>query len=185
MNANASFEEEEVVNFAHAYESKAIFLLEMVVAHNRTAFHCRCCCEVLPPHPHKPHPRTRRRISVRALAHFLSCQRNGKHSVPSDWCLWRLHKYNNSPLWTMVKSKEYKIIRCCSKLVAPLAWNIWYSYLSLHATFRQGWVIKPGIKWLWAAKLSTTDVVSHYQSRHLSFVRSLFFGICIITLRNA
>lgn len=80
----------------------------------------------------------------------------------------------------MVKSKEYKIIRRRSKRVAPLAWNIWRSYHSLHATCRQGWVIKPRIKWLRAAKLSTTAVVSHYQSRHLSLVRSLFFGICIM-----
>lgn len=177
MTASASFEE-DVVNYAHAYERKAIFLLEMGVARNRTAFHCRCCCEVLPLHPHQPHPPTRSWLSVRALAHFLSCQGNGKHGVPTDWCLSRLHKYNNSPSWTMVKSKDYKML-----LKTGGSSGLEYlALVALPSRYMQAG-IKPCMKWLRAGKLSSTVVVSH-QSRHLSFLRSLFFGICTITLRN-
>lgn len=40
MEANTSFEKEEVVNYAYRYDGKPILLIEMGVMSDRTAFCC-------------------------------------------------------------------------------------------------------------------------------------------------
>lgn len=40
MDANSSFEKEEVVNYGHAFEGKIIFLSKIGITHDRLAFQC-------------------------------------------------------------------------------------------------------------------------------------------------
>lgn len=74
MEANASFEDREVVYSAHAHDSKIILLFEMGVTHGGAAFQRRCNGEVAPNCQHEPHPHTKSqllcaswRISVHAV----------------------------------------------------------------------------------------------------------------------
>lgn len=61
--ANASFEDGEVVNSAHAYDGKIILLFEMDVTHGRAAFQCRRNGEVSHNCLHEPHPHAKSRLS--------------------------------------------------------------------------------------------------------------------------
>lgn len=79
MKATASFEEQDVVNYAHPYDEKIILLLEMGVTHDRTTFCCQCGCEVLSLHLHKPH------AHKKSQAFSFPCRGIRKLDVLTDW----------------------------------------------------------------------------------------------------
>lgn len=56
MEANAGLAEEDVVNYARAYDGKIILLFELGVTHDHFNFQRRCYGKVSPLHQHDPHP---------------------------------------------------------------------------------------------------------------------------------
>lgn len=69
MEANASLEEEEVVNYAHAYDRKVNLLFRMHITQNSVAFCCWCSGVVSTLHLQKLHPRTKSQAFMQTLSY--------------------------------------------------------------------------------------------------------------------
>lgn len=106
MEANASFEDGEAVNSAHAHDRKIILLFEMGVTHGCAAFQRRCNREVSPNCLHEPHPHTKSRLPCASW-------RISVHAARANTIV---HRYE-----TVVKKKN--VMGHTDDMKLMLAWN--------------------------------------------------------------